>query len=141
MVPPLLRRLGLGFALAVGVTSVGGCDSGPPAGDVSGLVTLDGKPVDNGYVNLLPADGKSPSSGGEIGPDGRYRVRKASVGVMKVEIRSSKVTGKKKLYNTKDSPEQEIRQEILPTKYNNPTTLTYDVPAGASEKNWELQSK
>ena len=139
MALPLLRRVGLGFALAVGVALVG-CGGGPATGDVSGVVTLDGKPIDNGYVTFIPADGKTQSSGGEIGTDGRYRLS-SPVGPMKVEIRSSKVVGKKKLYNTKDSPEMDVRQEVLPAKYNSPTTLTYDVPAGSKEKNWELQSK
>ena len=60
---------------------------------------------------------------------------------MKVEIRVPKIVGKKKLYNTSDSPVQDVMDETLSDKYNNATELKFDVVAGQrNEKAWELST-
>lgn len=48
-----------------------GCgDNRPKTALVRGTVTYKGKPVPNGTVNFIPANG--PTASGEIGPDGSY---------------------------------------------------------------------
>jgi hypothetical protein len=131
------RIAGAAFGLVAGLTLVVGC-GGDGMAEVSGTVTVDGKAVD-GAITFLPADGKSQTAGGAI-QGGRYTAR-VPLGTAKVEIRVPKEVGRKKLYNTPDSPEQPILQEVLPERYNNKTELTYDVKAGRQEKNWELPSK
>ncbi len=54
---------------------------------------------------------------------------------------SPKAVGKKKLYDTPESPTQEVFEEVLPQKYNEATELRIDVQKGKNEKNWELSSK
>jgi hypothetical protein len=130
-------RIGAAVALAVGLVAAG-C-GGDGLADVSGAVTVDGSPPATGSITFTPADGKGVTAGGDI-KDGRYAVR-ASPGVMKVAIRVSKVTGKRKLYNTPDSPTQDVHEEVLAAKYNEKTELTFEVKAGSNTKDWALESK
>lgn len=47
-----------------------GCGSGAKLGRVTGTVSVDGKPVTQGTIMFIPADGKAAV--GSIGPDGHY---------------------------------------------------------------------
>jgi hypothetical protein len=122
----------------VALLALSGCDAGTE-GQVSGTVKVDGQPVEAGAIQFIPADGKTPTSGGEI-KDGRYSV-KVPVGVMKVSISAPKVVGKKKIYPTPNSPEMPITKEALPERYNEQTELTLDVKRGKNEKDWDLKGK
>lgn len=106
---------------------------------VSGTVKVDGKPLPEGNIMFSPVDGKSATAGGSI-KDGEYSV-KVPVGVMRVSISAPKVIGKKKLYNTPDSPLRDVTAEALPAKYNEKTELKLDVKPGLNDKDFELQSK
>lgn len=120
------------------LVAVVGCGGGPP--ELTGKVTLDGKPVEIGTITLTPADGKGQTAGGPI-KDGAYTVADAPLGTVKVSISGQKVVGKRKLYNTPDSPEMPVTVEALPARYNQQSTLTLDVKAGKNSKDWELSSK
>jgi hypothetical protein len=133
------RTAGCVGLFAAGLLAVAGCSDGGKMADVSGTVTVDGKTPEKGSITFIPADGKSQTAGADI-IDGKYTAR-VPVGKAKVEIRVPKVVGKRKLYNTPDSPYQETMEEVLPAKYNNKTELTFDVQSGSNEKNWELNSK
>jgi hypothetical protein len=124
---------------ALALLALAGCGEGARMGDVSGAVTFDGKPVEDGAITFVPADGKSPTAGGAI-KDGRYAVR-VPLGEAKVVINGKKVIGKKKIYNTPDSPEMPVTAELLPEKYSDmsKTELRFDVAAGANPKDWELR--
>jgi hypothetical protein len=55
------------------VCLLAGCgENRPKTAVVQGTVTYKGKPVPNGSVNFVPAEG--PAATGEIGPDGSYRL-------------------------------------------------------------------
>ena len=54
------------------------------------------------------------------------------------QIRVPKVVGQTRIYNTKDSPIQDVMQESLPPQYNDRTQLTYEVPSGKSTKDFDL---
>jgi hypothetical protein len=131
-----LRHAGRAAALAGLLAALAGC-AGDNMADVSGTVTVDGTPAERGSVTFIPADGKSPTAGAEI-KGGKYAAR-VPLGTSKVQVRVPKVAGKKKLYNTPDSPVQEVLEESLPAKYNDKSELTFDVKAGTNEKNWELK--
>jgi hypothetical protein len=132
-----VRCLGTAAVFAVAVGLLIGCSGGSESGEVSGTVTYDGKPVEDGAINFFPSDGKS-STAGDVIKNGKYSAKKVPVGKMKVTISGSKVVGKKKVYDTKDSPEMPVTQELLPAKYNTASELTLDVKSGSNEKNWEL---
>jgi hypothetical protein len=131
-----LRCAGLFVAV---VALVVGCGGDGGWGDVSGTVSYDGTPVEDGAISFIPVDGKGQGGGGTI-KDGKYTA-KVSAGNMKVQISGSKVVGKKKVYNTPDSPEMSVTAEILPPKYSDrdKTELTFEVAPGPSTKNWELK--
>lgn len=131
------RIAGATFGFVAGLGLIVGCN-GDGMAEVYGTVTVDEKDV-NGSIAFIPADGKSQTAGGAI-ENGRYSFR-APLGTAKVEIRVPKEVGRKKLYNTPESPVQPILEEVLPKKYNNATELRYDVVAGRQEKNWNLLSK
>ena len=116
-----------------------GCGPESKVAQISGNVSVDGQPVKKGSIAFVPSGGQGPSGGGEI-IDGKYKTE-AALGNCKVEIRVPKSVGKKKLYDTADSPEQEIFEEVLPQKYNEMTELTFDLKKGKNEKNWDLKAK
>ena len=129
------RHAGRAAALAALLTALVGCAADNMA-DVSGTVSVDGAPAERGSITFIPTDGKSPTAGAEI-KGGKYAAR-VPLGTSKVQIRVPRVVNKKKLYNTPDSPIQDVLAEVLPAKFNDKTELTFDVKSGANEKNWEL---
>ena len=67
----------------IGLAGLAGC--GGPAAVISGSVSYEGQPVNDGCITLLPADGRGPACGGAIA-DGKYRVEVVSAGRKKVQI-------------------------------------------------------
>jgi hypothetical protein len=126
----------------LGTLLLAGCGSGPSTGDVRGIASYEGVPIEDGKIDFIPADGKGPTAGGVI-KDGKYDVKKVSVGNHKVVVSSSKVVGKKKVYDTPNSPEMPITKEVLPEKYSDllKSELRFDVQSGQNEKNWDLKGK
>lgn len=116
-----------------------GCGTGePPEYPVKGNVTLDGKPLEKGLIRFSPTGNASPA-GGEI-KAGQYSL-KASPGESKVEITSTIVVGKRKAYNTPDSPMVDITREAVPDRYNSRSSLKFEVKAGENSKDFDLTSK
>lgn len=120
----LLSCFGLMFFL------LAGCAPSDGMSQVSGTVTLDGKPLETGAITFAPTDGQSPTAGATI-QAGKYTAR-IPKGSVKVAITSPKEVGKRKLYNTPDSPETPIIQELIPAKYNQATELTRDISGDAT---------
>ena len=115
-----------------------GCAKKSNRGTVSGNVTLDGEPLKSGVIRFVPADGATATADSVI-TDGKFS---ASVppGDKKVSISAPKVTGKRRMYETPDSPMIDVVQELLPAKYNVQTELTLAVNAGSQEKDFPLTS-
>lgn len=116
-----------------------GCSEPPTTAEVTGSVSVDGVPVEDGSIGFFPVDGKSPTAGAAI-EAGHYTAQ-VPFGISKVEIRASKVIGEKKLYDTPDSPVQSILAEALPPRYNDESELQMDVALGMDEQNFELETK
>ncbi len=132
--PRSLASVALGFLFLAG-----GC-GGPPRAQVTGRVTLDGVPVENGIIQFYPIGGSGQSAGGGI-ENGVYKLD-ASPGEMTVTINASKVVGKKKMYNTADSPVVDQLAELIPTEYNTTNKLRATLKAGANENiDFDLKSK
>ena len=85
---------------------------------------------------FIPADGNTQTTGGTIA-QGRYQVE-VPPGLMKVSISAPKVVGKKKIYDTPDSPEMSVTQEAVPARFNEQTELTLQVIEGKNEKDFDL---
>ena len=111
----------------------------PTTGTISGTVTIDGDLPETGYIGFTAIDGKTGPAGTEI-TDGKYTVT-LPLGDAKVAIRVPMVVGKQKLYDTADSPVQDITEERLPARYNDETELTYTIEPGEATKDFELTTK
>lgn len=116
-----------------------GCGPESKMTSVSGTVTVDGKAPESGAISFIPVDGMTATTGAVI-TQGKYESQ-APLGESKVEIRIPKIVGKKKLYDTPDSPTQEIMEEVLPAKYNEATELRFSGEKGKNEKNFDLSTK
>ena len=123
---------GLGLLL---VACILGCSgrTGPERAIVSGSVTYDGQPVDDGMIRFVPAEGtKAPVSGAVI-KAGRYTVDShggVPVGTRRVEILGNRP-------DPKAAPAQEVpglegvpSLQYLPAKYNQTSQLTLTVKPG-----------
>jgi hypothetical protein len=115
----------------------GSCQQGPLIGTISGTVTLDGKPVEDGFIRMVPADGQSQPADGPV-TAGQYSIT-MPIGDKKVEIYWAKGRGAGKTVDTASTPEQVI--QLIPNRYNAETILTCTVAKGDQTKNFELTTK
>lgn len=117
---------------------------------VSGVVTLDGQPVPQAIVVFQPAGGKDkpnpgPSSSGSADAQGHYELKTldgaagAVVGSHRVKI----TTPRPPQNSANDSGiGQPVHKEIIPSRYNENTELTFDVPAdGSTSADFKLTTK
>jgi hypothetical protein len=132
-------RCALYFALCWTVIVISlGCSHDVKQSTVSGSVTLDNQPLKSGTIRFDSADGSSPAASASI-VDGKYSAKLAP-GDKRVSITSPKVIGKKKMYDTPDSPVYDITEELLPRRYNAQSTLTMTVKEGQQDQPFELKS-
>lgn len=113
---------------------------------VQGTVTLDGAPVETGYLSFIPADAAAGSSLRAPIANGRYVI--TSTGQLKpggyrVEIHAPRKTGKKISAGSPSPPGTMVDEEVeaVPDKYNKRTTLTRDLKAGQNTYDIELTTK
>jgi hypothetical protein len=120
-----------------------GCGGGEvPRAAVSGNVTLDGKPLEEGVILFTPL-AEGPSAGGEIhqGKDQLPEERGPSPGKYRVEIRAYRGTGKM-VTDEVSGTTSEVKVSIVPPRYNNKSTLEADVkPEGPNEFDFTLTSR
>jgi len=135
----LVRRLVVIVAwsmLLAGVVSLPGCGgdaSRPKLGKVTGVVTLDGKPLPAAQVEFVPQSGR-PSLA-ETGTDGSYRLQftadedGALVGSHTVKIHTA-VDGR-----------MDRTEELVPAQYHSKSELKAEVKPGSNTFNFDLKSK
>ena len=126
---------------AVALPLIAGCGSGNRA-VVTGTVTLDGMPLENGAINFYPTAGnKGPTAGSGI-VNGHYRIEGAkgvAPGTNRVTISSSQKTGRKLV--SRDGDAMDELAEAVPPKFNRKSTLTCEVLAGENELNFDLHRR
>lgn len=127
---------GLLFALFIPFL---GCSGLAKNAEVKGEVMLDGQPMKTGQIRFVPMNGKSPAVDASVA-DGKYAAR-VPLGEMKVEIRAPKVIGKRKMYDTPDSPTVDDIAERVAARYNDRTELRLTVQAGGQEKTFEVREE
>lgn len=132
------RIAGKWMVLVVLTITALGCDQGPKQGQVIGRVTLDGKPLD-GTVSFEPVDGKGATASAFI--QGGAFEASVEVGQKKIRFSVPKVVGKRRAYETPDSPMIEDVEEFLPARYNVMSDLMIDVKAGKQDVQFNLDSK
>ena len=144
---PRLRQCGMGFVL---VWACGCGDKGPPLAPVSGLVTLDRKPLAGGSVVFQPVAPTGSKIAGKgsaafCDAEGRFRLETtdgrsgAVVGDHRVRIYGARKTAP---VDSKIDGAETTALEVVPRKYNFETTLTFAVPReGTSTADFELTTK
>ena len=108
-----------------------------------GGITLDGQPLDRGYITFRPQPGeKGPVVGGPV-EKGKYVLRGAELpggGKYRVEITASGPTGRKQLDDSGRPVDAE--GQILPAKYNQRTQLQAELkPGGPNKFDFTVTSK
>jgi hypothetical protein len=101
-------------------------------------VTLDGRPLAEGVVRFVPANGDSQTASAAI-LNGKYTAN-VPLGKNRIEFSAPKVIGKRKMYETADSPEVDVVTELLPERYNVQSELQMDVQPGTTQHKNELVS-
>ncbi|WP_339730538.1 hypothetical protein [uncultured Gimesia sp.] len=131
----------VGF-LTLGVWGCGGGSDLPPLGQVSGIVTLDGQPLEHAQLIFQPENGRP--SVGETDSEGNYELvftgtaSGALLGPHKVVITSAVDAFSDETGEGKD---RKARPEVLPAKYHSKTTLTAVVEPGSNQIDFPLTSK
>lgn len=134
----------LGLALAWGLLVGCGGTTGPEVADVSGIVTMDGKPLPNAQVQFVP-DGSEQGrpSWGKTDEEGYYALQYSSeqsgavLGEHLVRINTGGDAEEDEYGNVMSGP----KPETVPAKYNVNTTLKRTVEPGSNEINFELDSE
>jgi len=135
----MMKKIGLALLVVATLTAVSGCGPSqdlPDLGQVTGTVTLDGKPLADANIAFEPQAGGAVSTG-QSDSSGQYEiwynadVKGAALGKHVVRIEKFP-----------DPEEHEGDFVLLPDKYNVESTLTADVKPGNNENvNFELTSK
>ena len=150
----MIRMLAIACCIAA-VACVGCGESGPPLGQVSGTVTMDGAPLANALVTFTPEAGGRGSMG-KTDANGKYELafvdsKGALIGAHKVSVTTIQESSGGTTEMSSDSPEyanqgssadydKAVVKEPIPEKYNTKTELTFDVKAGANTYDIPLKS-
>jgi hypothetical protein len=112
---------------------------------VHGTVTLDGRPLEGGSVQLIPINGQAPTAGAQI-VNGKFETR-AAITKYRVKIESNAITSPdgKKIDKTKKidkfSDGADLVKKLVPDKYNTQSTLEVEVKGGVNEPVFDLKSQ
>jgi hypothetical protein len=113
----------------------------PPTGTVTGVVTVDGQPIEGASVEFIPSSGRP--SVGLTDASGKYELmitnddKGALVGSHKVRI----TTLVNPVSSEGDGPTVEGRKEMLPAKYHDESELTAEVASGSNTIDFALTTK
>jgi hypothetical protein len=133
-------RLFIGCAV---MAVVCGCGRGGPGTQISGTVTLDGKPLPSGNVAFMPMVGIQGKSTLAHIVNGKYEVTQEHevVGKHRVEIRADRPM----VSNASPVPSHlgpaGRMEQYLPKQYNENSTLSFDIQAGTNVANFTLKSE
>jgi len=133
------KRWGWLFSFALAMATCTGCYQQSPFITIHGQVTLDGEPIEQGTLTLMPTDGKGITGGGSI--ENGYFEAQTSPGEIAVLIYSQK-----KVPKPNATPE-EIDQgldhrfvEQIPNAYNERSLLRIEVTRENTQFDFPLTS-
>lgn len=120
------------------LTGTSGCSNEPILYEVTGTVTLDGQPVEDGQIIFVPLEEGGTPDAGSI-QNGKFAF-KSRPGPKKVEIQAMKQ------HPTKTVPDpvtgtRPALESYIPDRYNTKTELTADVLSNQEVIDFELTSK
>ena len=119
------------FALFILLAGCG--KSGPDLAPVSGVIKIDGEPMENVDVAFQPQEGKSPSYG-RTDKNGHYELgyKQGVVGAL-VGKHTVRITASHELMRNPPN---------LPAKFNSSSELTYEVKSGKNDDaNFDVTSE
>ena len=136
--PACAGKLCIGLVVALlSFLSAAGCSKPGRPGyqTVTGRVTFDGQPLENGFVQFVPVDSKTSPESGRIAK-GLYRMESKG-GKVSVHILSTRLTGKMDpVMGTA------IEEMFIPERYNSKSELKAEVAADkANAIDFDLTSK
>jgi len=112
---------------------VAGCSKGPAVVSLTGQVTLNGLPLEDGDIRFVPKDGKGATAGAVI-EKGKYEA-KVTPGPKTVHINAFKVVGEHVLFEgIPESPTAPIKTTIAEMSFD------YEVKESGN-KDFELKSQ
>ncbi|QEG34248.1 hypothetical protein [Bythopirellula goksoeyrii] len=143
----LFRRLSI-FLIAICSVNIG-CSNQVERVALSGNVSFDKEPVNNGQVSFEPVQGESGKMEFGIIVDGKYSIPKEFglvPGKYLVRITGDRATGKKAEQNAflkeSEGVSLEIYEQYIPPQYNTGSNLIVLIePAEHLEKDFELTSE
>jgi hypothetical protein len=123
-----------------------GCGSSGNLAPVSGVVTLDGKPLANALVSFQPIAGQGGTAGvgsyGTTDAAGKYSLRTTDTDAPGAVVGNHSVVIDLKVESDDRDPRSRPPVKALPAKYNKQTELQFKVePGGTSAANFDLKSK
>src|SRR5262245_57469496 len=128
-------RLWLALA-ALALLFTAGCAGGTtyPGATVSGTVTLDGKPIEEGTINFVPTTPGQGQAASATIAGGKYSAAKVPLGKVTVNFVAQHKTGKK--IPGSSEPIDEIIN-LIPSKYA--AGVPTDISGDKSDCNFELK--
>ncbi|MEW4565888.1 hypothetical protein AB1K70_25450 [Bremerella sp. JC770] len=121
-------------------------NDGPIRAAVSGNVTFDGKPIENGVIEFIPnRQTAGPSAGARI-ENGYYDVPRAKgpvVGSYLVRISSKGPTGRRVSQGSQGVAGETVAEigELIPANFNQKTTLEREIEAKQNVFDFDLESE
>ena len=138
LIPRVGHRPGLRFVAAVALVAAAtatGCSPRDPRVTIQGQVMLDGKPLSEGQVIFRPEDKALRAEGAAVKDSGfKIRVHK---GPHRVEINAQVEENRNAVPNT-PSEAGIVSRSIIPPRYNEKSTLTFDVQSAKDKPVFEL---
>lgn len=141
----LLRRT-RAYQVLLLVVLLSGCGSdGPELAEVTGTVTVDGKPVPNAILTFIPTGGST--SYGKTDEQGKYTLMftdtkyGAMIGTHKVEIEVRRYSPDEIVEMKAAGEEVSTSFVAIPAKYKAAGALTADVKSGSNIIDFTLTSK
>jgi hypothetical protein len=133
-----------GICLVI-ATCIGCGKKGPQRAAVSGHVTLDGQPINEGVIQFLPIEGTiGPEAGGVIA-NGQYDIVQQHgpvVGKARVELRASKKTGRKIQDPTgRPGTLTDEYTEMFPPNSNTNSSLVREIKDGLNKLDFDIRTK
>ena len=134
--------------LAVGMLLVCcaiGCGSPGAPCSLSGQVTFDGKPIEDGNIRLDPIDGTPGPGGAAKIIDGEYAIPRNKgmlAGKHRVLISATRATGVMiRVETLGDGPSQREKiEQYIPDRYNANSELVLELVPGENAKEFDLHS-
>ena len=114
---------------------------------VEGMVTVDGTPIPEGNMAMIPMAGTTGPSAGATITDGKYFISsdKGPVpGTYRVEIKAIRKTGRQIVDSHKPPPDNLVdeTEQYIPPEYNVESTLSVQLQAGKNQNvDFQLTTK